>query len=43
MALVFAGMAGLPLSRPGTWVEALGLLLAAAAAILRVIRRTPAR
>ncbi|MEX2609449.1 MAG: hypothetical protein WEA24_05845 [Gemmatimonadota bacterium] len=41
MALVFAGVAGLPFFRAGTWTVALGLLLVAAAAILRVIPRTP--
>lgn len=41
--LVFAGVAGLPLFRPGTWAVALGLLLLAADAVLRAIpgRTTP--
>jgi len=43
MALVFTGVAGLPLFRAGTWAVALGLLLVAADAIVRVIPRTPAR
>jgi hypothetical protein len=43
IALVFAGVAGLPLFRPGTWAVALGLLLLAADAGLRAIpgRTTP--